>query len=272
MGKFCYYKKAIALQIITAICYFFSLTISQAQSVNHTTMEGADISIIFNNEVLNNEPQWRYGLIDVKLQPDWKTYWENSGNSGLSPNLQIENGIKNTLLFTAPHLLQEGKDWAYIYKDHAQILFRIAASDIASVNLKGNLLIGICNTICVPVDVPFILNSKPTNNFVSKLKIQTALNALPQQASDTFYVEEPKLHNKYIEVVLHLPHQSKIAELFLASDKAQLGIAKPIQQEPNKIIFSVPILSGKLDKGQKVHFIANDGNGTISGSINIADH
>ncbi|UXM93972.1 protein-disulfide reductase DsbD family protein [Bartonella sp. HY329] len=263
-----YFKRNITLQIVTALCLFFSLSLANAQTVNHTAMEGADISIFFSNEEINNEPQWRYGLIDVSLHPNWKTYWKNSGSSGLSPQLQIENGINSELLFPVPHLSQQGRDWAYIYKQRAQIVFRIATTDVSTDTIKGNLLIGICDTICVPVDVPFIFNSKSANNFVSQLKVKAALNALPKKADRNFYAEKLQILDKSIQLTLHVPNNNENTEIFLAAENAQIGVAKPISEELGKIVFSAPILSGKIANEQKIDFIAKNGNDAISGSLN----
>ena len=260
-------QKLYLARVFFIFCCLF--TYHSAYGQNHIKMEGADIRILFNNEPMPDQPDWRYGVIDVKLQPTWKTYWKNSGNSGLSPDLQLENGIQAELLFPTPHLLTEGKDWAYIYKDHAQILFRIAANEITDKPLKGNLLIGICDTICVPVNVDVLLDNKPLANFVDKLKIQTALNALPKAEDQRFFVKRISQKDKLLFITVAAPMREHETVLFLASKNAQIGVAHALIKVPYHTTFMAPILSGTLSSDDSIEFIAKQGEDEIEGKKKI---
>lgn len=260
------------ITFITYVIGIFVISAAQAQTLNRTNMEGANISILFDYEPIGNDHEWRYGVIDVALKPHWKTYWKNSGNSGLAPQLEFKQPIKAELLFSAPHLLRDGNDWAYIYQDHTQIIFRLAASELKNTPLTGDLLIGICNTICAPVNVAFSFNEKSSNSFINRLKIQTALNTLPSKPNNQFYIQSLHQKNKNLEVTLHAPNDDKDVELFLYANKIQLGVAKAIDHQKNTIVFSAPILSGNLTDDQKIDFIAKKNDTTIAGSVNFKQH
>ena len=76
------------------------------------------------------------GGIEIRLAPDWKTYWRTPGDSGVPPRLDFStsDNIKNvTVLWPAPEAFDDGGGGQSIgYKQHGVLLpLRIVPKDAA---------------------------------------------------------------------------------------------------------------------------------------------
>jgi DsbC/DsbD-like thiol-disulfide interchange protein len=98
----------------------------------------------------------RAGL-EIRLDPGWKTYWRDPGDSGLPPTLNFsgsENVKSVTILWPAPKRFPDGAGGNSIgYIGDIILPLRIVATDAAkepSVHLKLNY--AICANLCVPAE------------------------------------------------------------------------------------------------------------------------
>src|SRR5271163_3658962 len=81
--------------------------------------------------------------VEIRLDPGWKTYWRDPGDSGVPPTLDFsgsENVKSVTVLWPAPERFPDGAGGNSIgYLDHVILPLRIAPEDAAkhsSVQLK----------------------------------------------------------------------------------------------------------------------------------------
>jgi DsbC/DsbD-like thiol-disulfide interchange protein len=95
--------------------------------------------------------------VEIRLDPGWKTYWRDPGDSGVPPTLDFsgsENVKSVTVLWPAPERFPDGAGGNSIgYLDHVILPLRIAPEDAAkhsSVQLK--LGYAVCGNLCVPVE------------------------------------------------------------------------------------------------------------------------
>ncbi len=98
----------------------------------------------------------RAGL-EIKLDPGWKTYWRDPGDSGVPPTLDFKgsvnvNGV--TILWPAPERFPDGAGGHSIgYTDHLILPLRIVPADAAKgalVNLK--FAYAVCGNLCEPAE------------------------------------------------------------------------------------------------------------------------
>jgi DsbC/DsbD-like thiol-disulfide interchange protein len=95
--------------------------------------------------------------VEIKLDPGWKTYWRDPGDSGVPPTLDFSgsSNVKSVaILWPAPELFPDGAGGNSIgYVDHIVLPLHIAPDDAAKPSsLQVKLGYAICGTLCVPVE------------------------------------------------------------------------------------------------------------------------
>lgn len=104
----------------------------------------------------SDAPFVRAGL-EIKLDPGWKTYWRDPGDSGLPPTLDFsgsDNVKAVTVLWPAPVRFPDGAGGDSIgYLDHVILPLRIAPQDAGKPSsLQLKLGYDVCGNMCVPVE------------------------------------------------------------------------------------------------------------------------
>lgn len=95
--------------------------------------------------------------IEIKLEPGWKTYWRDPGDSGMPPTLDFtgSDNVKNvTVLWPAPERFPDGAGGNSIgYLNHVILPLRVAPADPAKPSLL-HLKLGydVCGNMCIPVE------------------------------------------------------------------------------------------------------------------------
>ena len=95
--------------------------------------------------------------IEVDLDPGWKTYWRMPGKGGLPPGFDwsaSENVAETRVLWPAPHRLEDAYGDSIGYD--ARVVFPVEVTPIdpeAEVRLAVTGLIGVCERVCVPLDI-----------------------------------------------------------------------------------------------------------------------
>ncbi len=97
----------------------------------------------------------RLAGLEMALDPGFKTYWRNPGESGLPPRLDwsaSDNVAGVTILWPAPTRVEDGGGVAYVYS-HEIVLPVLVTPRIPSrpVRLALSVDYGICREICIPV-------------------------------------------------------------------------------------------------------------------------
>jgi hypothetical protein len=119
----------------------------------------------------------------LQLAPDWKTYWRSPGEGGLPPEFdwsasQNLDGI--ALLWPIPQLLDVGGMTNIGY--HGQLVLPMAitpADPAAAVQLRGQIVLGICKDICVPIEIDLAAQIIPNAPPVPMITQALALQPLP---------------------------------------------------------------------------------------------
>ena len=95
--------------------------------------------------------------VEIKLDPGWKTYWRQPGDSGVPPTFDFSssqnvNSVK--VLWPAPESFPDGAGGNSIgYVGHIVLPLRVSPKDAAkpsTVHLKLNY--AICGNLCVPAE------------------------------------------------------------------------------------------------------------------------
>ncbi|MBY7767578.1 thioredoxin family protein [Vibrio fluvialis] len=115
---------------------------------------------------IDSDTQQLAGYLDVKLEQPWKTYWRSPGEGGVAPEINWQG---STNLDTV--------DWHWPFPQRFSVLgietlgyrgdtifpITLRVHDLtAPVELKANLSLSSCSTVCVINDYPFMLAFTPT--------------------------------------------------------------------------------------------------------------
>jgi DsbC/DsbD-like thiol-disulfide interchange protein len=128
---------------------------SQAQTEAHSPSDVVELELIEG---------WRRadgthmaGLL-IRLAPGWKTYWRSPGEAGIPPRLDLN--FRNGLLGAAIHwpvpevFSSNGMNSIGYSTDVVFPLELVLAEGQGALRLSGQLEIGVCHDICMPVTLP----------------------------------------------------------------------------------------------------------------------
>lgn len=122
----------------------------------------------------------------LSMDPGWVTYWRVPGEAGIPPRFSF-SGSENveTAEFSWPRPLVETKyDMkSFVYRDEVVIPLSLRLNDPAGVaHLKGDLEVGVCDDICIPVQFSFDVKL-PAQTTASSAQIKASLNAVAGKSS-----------------------------------------------------------------------------------------
>jgi len=97
------------------------------------------------------------GGIAFQLQPGWKTYWRNPGDSGVPPRFDFsksENIEAVTVLWPAPMKFDDGAGGHSLgYKGQLVLPLRIVPKSADKpVTLRADINYAVCEKLCIPVE------------------------------------------------------------------------------------------------------------------------
>ena len=188
MASFCIALYLYIMKIIFYPILYIFLTVfinlSYAQDYNIFTEDMVEVKFI--SSVTKVQKENFYIALDFNLQPGWKIYWRQPGDSGMPPNLDYKNSknLKSLDLkwpfpkkeYEAANLLTN------IYKDNVIIPIAITVKDPTKpLNLQTVLNFQVCKDICIPFQTNlFLLLDTGESNYTKYLyKIERALSKVP---------------------------------------------------------------------------------------------
>ena len=138
------------------------------------------------------------GILDVALEPGWKTYWRDPGSAGIPPMLDFSRSQGITLQsmqYPPPVRVDDGYAiWAgYTAPVRFPLTFRREGSGDA--RIRASAFIGICEKICVPFQAEFEVDL-PRGAVAgdgAEDAVRHAFDSLPEAASSDFNVEKTAL-------------------------------------------------------------------------------
>jgi DsbC/DsbD-like thiol-disulfide interchange protein len=206
-----------------------------ATSTDWYETEGARIRLVTAGEP-DSEGNIR-GALDIQLQPGWKTYWKDPGGSGVPPQLDIsksDNIADAKLEFPVPQRHDDGYSiWAgYDHPVSLPVTFKLH-DKTAPAKIDAGVFLGVCQSICVPVQADFVLNpNEDASNMQDAALIDAAYSALPAAARKDFGAEIASSEEERFVVKAILPADSSDADLFVAAPDGY-SFAAPKRGEKN---------------------------------------
>ncbi len=112
-------------------------------------------------------PGWRDGGthvagLTIKLAPGWKTYWRSPGDSGIPPRFNWSGSSNISAVqvqFPVPQIYDQHGMRSIGYKDTVTFPLLITTRDGSQpVSLQGEVSIGVCEEVCIPVTLRVATN------------------------------------------------------------------------------------------------------------------
>ena len=163
-------------------------------------------------------------MLQIDLKPGWKTYWRDPGDAGVPPTLDVSassNIASAELSFPAPQRFDDGfAIWAG-YKEPVSFPVAFTLADPKQpAAIEAKVFLGICETICVPVQATFSLDpaSDPDNADDAAI-VQAALDALPGPEQPDFGVTLLKGGKDEVLVEAAFAGEPASVDFFLAGSR-----------------------------------------------------
>src|ERR1700723_2568414 len=146
------------LTITTASLCLAGPTAAQAQDFSDWDAQAhAEARLVAGAMVKTADATFVRAGVEIKLDPGWKTYWRDPGDSGMPPTLDFSgsDNVKSvTVLWPAPGRFPDGPGGNSIgYLDHVVLPLRVTPIDAAKPSaLRLKLGYEICGNMCIPVE------------------------------------------------------------------------------------------------------------------------
>jgi DsbC/DsbD-like thiol-disulfide interchange protein len=247
-------------------------TPATAASSDWAEVEGGSVRIV--TEGLPDEAGMLRGALEIALNPGWKTYWRDPGESGIPPAVKVlmpEGETEAKIGFPAPARFNEGFS---VYAGYDQPVALALTFDLPDAErLTASVFLGICEVICIPVqaelDIDLTDNSKAV---LDRDIVEAAFAALPEAAGPGFNATLRKAGRSNIVVDAEVPSDADEAELFLVSTEDwAFGTPKRIEG-PTGLAFDVPILMAPESRAETnaIEYTLVAGEDAVSGMFEIA--
>jgi DsbC/DsbD-like thiol-disulfide interchange protein len=247
-------------------------SVALASSSDWFEMEGARIRLVTAGAP-DAEGRLK-GALDIELKPGWKTYWRDPGDAGVPPTIDISTnpGIAGAALeFPAPQRHDEGDfQWAgYDYPVRLPVTFKLR-DPAAPATINANVFLGVCETICVPVQATFTVDpASDPDKAGDALAVARAFAKIPPPAGPEFRVEivsDPGMKTALLEA--RFPGSPDSAELFIAADEGYSFSTPKRFEKDGKTYFAVDVTPpSEKATGAGLHYTLVTDEGAVDGLL-----
>lgn len=214
------------------------------------------------------------GILDIHLDPGWKTYWRDPGETGVPPSFDVSastNVATAEVSFPAPQRHDDGYSvWAGYDRSVAlPITFHVAQPDQPAM-IEADVFIGICEAICIPVHAKLSLDpASDPDNAGDAAGVSAAIDALPKAARPDFGVHVVSQDEKKLLVEAAFPGDAKSTQFFLAGGDGYTLATPQREEKDGKTLFSVEIVDRPTAKPTTggLHYTLVAGNDSVRGLL-----
>lgn len=236
---------------ISALLLVLAIAPATAVDSGWATTEGARMRLLV--DPARTDGGKMAGVLDIELEPGWKTYWIDPGGSGIPPTVDLtgSQGITlDAMHLPAPVRVDDGYSvWAG-YKHSVRFVLDFAAPDTAQI--EASVFIGVCEKICIPFQSTFSLaipgpDGQPAAGSEAARVVASARMALPDEPGQDFSVAAPQFDaaTKTLTVSVTLPADQPadaVPDLFV-SGQPDWAFAPPrlAARNDRSAVFTVPV-------------------------------
>ncbi len=210
------------------------------------------------------------GALEIDLEPGWKTYWKEPGEGGVAPQLALSDARAATSIaldFPAPQRFDDGGlQWAGY---DARVVLPVVVTGLADARapLAIDLFIGVCETICVPVQTRLAVRPADDTGPIEHFVIDEAFAKLPDEPRDGFQATGVSVDGEALAIAVELPDGGQPADIFLAGRDGLMLSAPEFAPGPGGGIFTARILSHGTSERPQATYTLVAGKEAVSGAL-----
>lgn len=171
--------KPISLCAVTALCVAASPVLPVRAQVLETVDSVVSVTLL---EGWREPDGSHYAGIQIDLAPGWKTYWRAPGDGGI-PTTTNWDGSDNLafakVFWPRPEVFRTFGMRSVGYADRVVLPVHLEAKESGDIDAELNLRLGVCNEICLPVDVS-LSGVLSDTDVIGMVPIQAALTDRPK--------------------------------------------------------------------------------------------
>jgi len=170
----------------------------------------------------------------VTLRPGWKTYWRAPGDAGIPPEFSW-NGSQNITAaqyhWPVPQIFDQGDMQSIGYHDTLVLPIELTQSDPnAPIQMSGQVNLGVCEDICVPVSLPF--NAVLPAGGHRDGAITASLLNQPMEAADAGVVSavcrvSPAESGLTLTATLTMPPAGNVESVVIEAGNPEVWVSQP---------------------------------------------
>ena len=190
--------------------------------------------------------------IQITLSEGWKTYWRAPGDAGIPPLFQwigSENIAAAAFHWPTPEVFDTNGMRTIGYHDSVVIPVEIQSIDSGPMRIKGQVEIGVCDNICVPVSLEFdstVLPDGGPNAVIAGALIDQPLTAERAKVSDVHC--DIALQGDAITLTAHVDLPQIGANELVVVEAPQAWVSESITQRSGDTLTAtvdiVPLVAG----------------------------
>lgn len=221
--------------ILYFVFVYLYINSSVAQEYNIFKMDMVEVNYISSINNINSKKDFHIGL-KFNLQPDWKIYWRQPGDSGMPPEINYsksKNLNKFELEWPYPVKEYESLDLlTNVYKNEVILPIKISIQEVGkALELNTELNFQVCKDICIPLQTNLFLNiNSGKSEFTNDLYvIEKAISKIPviYQRAGIKNIKISSLKPK--SLLLHIESNIKLSNdnlvVFLENNKEYIKIS-----------------------------------------------
>ncbi len=256
---------------LIGICLFGGGTAAAGLATDWSVGHKSKARLIVGAMPANDGGKVLYAGVEIKLAPDWKTYWRHPGDAGgVPPYLnwsKSENLGKAEIEFPVPLRFKDATGDAIGYKKEVVFPIRIRAAEAGRpLGLALDFQYGVCREICIPAQARLALMINPEEVRSMPPQLAEAIARVPV-AADAKGASHPRLAKMQArldgaqpEIIFDVAYPGDSAgdvDLFLeAEGEAYLPMTRRIAvSQPGVVRFRVDLGDGvdvKQLRGRKL--------------------
>ena len=195
-------------------------------------------------------PGWRDGSthiagITLRMAPGWHTYWRTPGAVGIPPSFNwsgSQNVSDVSVRFPVPEVYDDDGTQSLVYFDEVMlpVVIKVGQSE-QPVRLRGEIEIGVCEEICVPVTLRVDATLDATGG--RDRRISNAMANVPETGQPMTCKIKPIVDGVSVSATTAMPRVSGNLVAVLETSNPTVWVSPPtLQQVGNRLTATVDMV------------------------------
>lgn len=161
------------------------------------------------------------GVVEIKLNAGWKTYWRSPGDSGIPPQMSFDGSkgyVQGEVFLPAPQKIKIDESVVVGYKSDVGFVFEGQMPSFDPANtIELEMFLGVCEQICIPAQASFKIPLSALNHSdpVSASLIAMARQSLPRKPSAESGIQRVVFSPRNLQIFANIPSSHTPPNLFV---------------------------------------------------------